>query len=337
MSSIRHTIISLYQQGFLQCDIVKSLCCPKQTVSKVIKRFNELGHYGDRPGRGRKCTVNTPKNRNIIRSRVRRNPKVSMRKIAVQTGLKRESVRKIAKNVLKLKPYKMREAQLLTDNNKTMRLQRCRALLRRFAAKRWENLLFTDEKVFTLEQYHNSQNDRIWSQEAPTSSRIVTRRQYPQSVMVFGGICATGKTPLIFVTKGIKINKDVYCNILKTSVLPWAQQHFRNQHWTFQQDSAPAHKAKITQEWCQANFPDFVTSQQWPPYSPDLNAMDYTIWSLLEARACRKPHKSLEALKKSLLREWDKISLEELRSTAENFTKRLKLCIKAEGGYFENS
>ena len=76
-------------------------------------------------------------------------------------------------NVLKLKPYKMREAQLLTDNNKRMRLQRCRALLRRFAAKRWEKLFFTDENVFTLEQYHNSQNDRIWS------SCIVTRRQYP--------------------------------------------------------------------------------------------------------------------------------------------------------------
>ena len=35
----------------------------------------------------------------------------------MQKGLKRECVRKIAKNVLKLKPYKMRKAQLLTDNS----------------------------------------------------------------------------------------------------------------------------------------------------------------------------------------------------------------------------
>ena len=83
---------------------------------------------------------------------------------------------KITKNVLKLKPYKMRKPQLLTDNNKRIRLQRCRVLLHRFAAKRWEKLLFTDENVFTLEQYHNSQNDRIWSQDAPASSCIVTRR-----------------------------------------------------------------------------------------------------------------------------------------------------------------
>jgi len=65
--------------------------------------------------------------------------------------------------------------------------------------------------------------------------------------------------------------------------------------------------------------------------------MDYAIWYILETRACMKPHKSVEAVKKSLLREWDSISLEELRSTSENFTKRLKLCIEAEGGYFENT
>ena len=99
MSNKRSAIICLFQEGCRQCEIVRILKCPKQTVSNAIERFKEPGHEGDRPERGRRCSVNTLKNRNIIRSRVRQNPKVSMRKIAVQTGLKRESVRKIAKNV----------------------------------------------------------------------------------------------------------------------------------------------------------------------------------------------------------------------------------------------
>jgi len=74
-----------------------------------------------------------------------------------------------------------------------------------------------------------------------------------------------------------------------------------------------------------------------PPILTDHNALDYAIWSILETHACRKPHKSLEALKKSLLIEWDSTSPEELHSTAENFTKHLKLCIEAEEGYFENT
>jgi hypothetical protein len=57
----------------------------------------------------------------------------------------------------------------------------------------------------------------------------------------------------------------------------------------------------------------------------------------LEARTCAKPHKSLESLKQSLRREWDRISVEEVRRVAENFMKRLRLCIKAKGSHFESS
>lgn len=337
MSNNRAAILTLYKAGKRQCQIVRLLKVPQRTVSHAIRRFNELGHDGDRPGRGRKRTVNTSRNRQIIRKRVKRNPRVSMRKIAREIKINRESVRRMARQELGLKAYKLQKGQLLTNDNKRVRLQRCRALVRRAAAHRWEKILFSDEKLFTIEQAHNRQNDRSWSAEAVGPSFIVEHRQNPKSLMVWGGICATGKTPLIFVEQGIKITQEVYRrDILEAVVLPWSQQHFGNQQWTFQQDSAPSHRAKMTQQWCKGHFPNFITSEEWPPYSPDLNPMDYSIWSILEARACAKPHSSLESLKLSLLAEWDKITVAELRRVAENFVKRLKLCIKAKGDHFEN-
>ncbi|GFW48241.1 hypothetical protein TNCV_1108041 [Trichonephila clavipes] len=39
--------------------------------------------------------------------------------------------------------------------------------------------------------------------------------------------------------------------------------------------TTPAQKAKKTQEWCKANFPGMISSEQWPPYTPDLNTMVY--------------------------------------------------------------
>ena len=74
-----------------------------------MNRFKELGHDGDRPGRERKQTVNTSQNRKIIKKRVNRNPHVSMRKIARETRISRESVRLIAKRELNLHPYKFRK------------------------------------------------------------------------------------------------------------------------------------------------------------------------------------------------------------------------------------
>ncbi|CAD5223245.1 unnamed protein product [Bursaphelenchus okinawaensis] len=154
--------------------------------------------------------------------------------------------------------------------------------------------------------------------------------------MVWAGICASGKTPLIFVDEGVQINKEVYQrDILEAVVLPWSREHFKNTKWTFQQDSAPTRKAKTTQEWCRAHFPDFITSAEWPPYSPDLNPMDYSIWSILEARVCCRRHQTLESLKQALIEEWGKLSPEVLRPVSENFLKRLRLCQAAKGGHFE--
>jgi len=225
----RSAIIALFQAGKRQCEIVRDLGVPRQTVSKAIKRFRELGHIGDRSGRGRKRSVRTPRNRQVIKKRVNRNSRVSMRKIARETGISDRSVRRMAKEDLRLKPYKLQRAQLLTDKDKNVRLTRSRALLRRAAGDKWERILFTNEKLFTIEQAHNRQNDRFWSTEAPGSSAIVTHRQFPQSVMVWAGVCSTGKTPLVFVKKGVKVNSKNYReDILEPVVLPWAQNHFGN-------------------------------------------------------------------------------------------------------------
>src|SRR5689334_2102765 len=94
----------------------------------------------------------------------------------------------------------------------------------------------------------------------------------------------------------------------KNVLLPWAQKHFGDSEWTFQQDSAPAHKTKRTQKWCTENLPDFISADEWPSNSPDLNCMDYLVWSILESRACSKPHDSIENLKKSLNKELNNIT-----------------------------
>jgi len=46
----------------------------------------------------------------------------------------------------------------------------------------------------------------------------------------------------------------------------------------FQQDGAPTHAARVTQEWLHANCPEMIEKDQWPPNSPDLNPLDYHVW-----------------------------------------------------------
>ncbi|GFU28083.1 uncharacterized protein TNCV_3153951 [Trichonephila clavipes] len=88
-------------------------------------------------------------------------------------------------------------------------------------------ILFGSRKI---EPVFNPQNDKIWCEDAPRNSALVEHRQYPKLVMVLGGICLIGKTPLVFVEEGIKI-KVYQRDIIEAVVLPWDQKHFVNANW----------------------------------------------------------------------------------------------------------
>lgn len=293
----------------------------------------------DRARSGRPTTATNCRTVKKIRERIRRSAARSMRKMAAEIGVSRESVRRICKAHLGLHPYKLRKAHQLTDAMKKIRLERCKQLLKRFSASRHRRILFTDECLFTIEQFYNPQNSRVLAKntvEAGEKGRIVSRTGHPKSVMVFAGITSDGKTPLIFVESGIKIASQNYLDdILVKVILPWSHTHFGNQPWTFQQDSAPAQKARIVQQWCSSNLPAFISAKEWPPYSPNLNPMDNSVWSVLKSKVCARPHRNLESLRRALQVAWRDLDVDYLRATVEDFPKRLKACIKEKGGLFE--
>ncbi|UYV76707.1 hypothetical protein LAZ67_14001843, partial [Cordylochernes scorpioides] len=82
------------------------------------------------------------------------------------------------------------------------------------------------------------------------------------------------------------------------------------EHWIFQQDSAPAHKAKSTQQWLETNVPKFINANEWPSESPDLNSLDYSLWEYLEEKVCSKRYHNLDQLKSTLVRAMKEIPIE---------------------------
>ena len=119
-------------------------------------------------------------------------------------------------------------------------------------------------------------------------------------------------------------------------ILKSAKDHFGDDTlWTFQQDGATSHTANVAQKWCTEHIFRFWYKEIWPPCSPDLNPMDFSVWSILEAKVCGKTHHSVDDLKQSLLRAWQKIPQEQLRVSAEDLRRKLQAVIKSNGGHFE--
>ena len=87
----------------------------------------------------------------------------SPREIQRETGISRSTVRRIAKDDLKLKIFRRREVQQLSDSDAKKRLQACKRLKKRMTDDKIERTWFSDEKIFTVQSPTNTQNDRIYA------------------------------------------------------------------------------------------------------------------------------------------------------------------------------
>jgi hypothetical protein len=142
--------------------------------------------------------------------------------------------------------------------------------------------LFSDEKKWTVEEHFNSQNDRIYAasfSEAYSSDEyFVDAQQSPAYVMVWGAISTKSKVALAFLPSE-KMTAKKYCDIvLRKHVMSLGTDFFAGKRWTFQQDGAPCHRAKLTQDWLERNVDSYIKASEWPPYSPDINPCDYYLW-----------------------------------------------------------
>ena len=107
----------------------------------------------------------------------------------------------------------------------------------------------------------------------------VMKTKVPATVMVFGVVSNEGHImpPHIFEV-GLKVCLDV----LKNVVIPWCNRVAGGRPWVWPQNSAPANESKETQAWLQKDCYNFVPFSHWPRSSPDLNPLDYFVWSYVE-------------------------------------------------------
>ncbi|XP_072145064.1 uncharacterized protein [Dermacentor andersoni] len=243
----------------------------------------------------------------------------------------------LVKEDLGLQVYKRAKGQLLTDCMKASRLEKCRRMRQLSRGKALERVLFTDEKIFTVEPAWNSQNQQELLPVGSPRNVRVEKTHFTKSVMVWGGISGLGKTKLVFVPDGVKINAETYRElILEGAVIRWAEENAKNVDWQLQQDRAPAHRAKKTIQWCEANLPGFWGKDVWLSNSPDLNPLVFAVRVILEQKVCSFKQKSIESLKCALQKAWNEITPEGIEVISKNSRKRLEACIEAEGGHLEN-
>jgi hypothetical protein len=87
-------------------------------------------------------------------------------------------------------------------------------------------------------------------------------------------------------------------------------------------DSALAFTAKPAQRL----LVEFRFLGDWPQFSLDLNSLDFSICSVLQAKVQALPHRNFSVLHLSIAGEWDPLAAECIRKTCHSF-RRLRYAV----------
>ena len=70
----------------------------------------------------------------------------------------------------------------------------------------------------------------------------------------------------------------------------------------YQHDGAPPHFSQVVRQYLNHNFPNRRIgrggAQNWPPWSPDLNPLDYHVWGYMKATVYAQKANTTELLQR---------------------------------------
>ncbi|QQP48703.1 Transposable element tcb2 transposase [Caligus rogercresseyi] len=217
---------------------------------------------------------------------------------------------------------------LLTKDMKRKRLKRCNKVLTWLKGNGSNVKIFSDKKIFTVDQIYNRRNDQ-WLWKTIEEVQGVYRTKHPAQTMVFGVVASDRKKmPPFFFKAGENICKETYYKVLRYTVLSWLKANYPQGIYMWTQDGAPSHTSDLCQKFCTANMAHFWPKDMYPSSLLDLNPLDFAVWGELEKKTNRTRHPNVDAIK-------DNVSEEFLINSCKAFRHRVEAVIEAEGGHIE--
>ena len=84
-------------------------------------------------------------------------------------------------------------------------------------------------------------------------------------------------------------------------------------------------------EFLERKTPQFISPLLWPPNSPDLNPVDYSVWSILQEKVYKTCITDLDDLKHRIRTEWAKLDHAVIAAAVRQWRRRLSAY---EGGWW---
>lgn len=206
-------------------------------------------------------------------------------------------------------------------------VQKRRAFAKKHRQINWKKVVFTDESWICCNErtgrYH-------WCRSRRDVLELERKARWNVcSAMVWGAVGFGFKSSLIVFPSKVscdgelrvfRLDAQSYIRRCLSSVVPALLKEGR----VLQQDGARSHASRLTQAYLQRK--GVATLDEWPPYSPDLNAIE-RIWKELNARIGARCPMSTEELLSVAREEWEKMPQSLIDKHCSHFPHQLSaLC-----------
>jgi len=201
------------------------------------------------------------------------------------------------------------------------------------------NILFTDKANFTRDEVNETRNSHLWDRDN-SHWTVETNYQHRFSVNVWCDVIGDQLiVPYIFL---YRLTGEIYANVLQDE-LPETLENVPLQirrQMCYQHDGAPPHFGQIVRQYLNHKFPNRWIGRggekNWLPRSPDLNPLDYHTWVYMKGMLCAHKVNTREELLQRILSAARSIhNTAVLRKFTSSVVTRVRKCIQADGGHFE--
>ena len=315
-------------------------CVSYRTVCRWVKQLgagrvpSDWGNHAERA-----LPARNEQNIAYVKRLIEEDPHSTVRELSEACELSIGTINNILHKDLHMRKLAARWVpHLLSDDQKQQRVACSHKLLDEFepnGPKRLCDLVTGDESWLTFYGIPNKRCNRIWV--GPDGDRpVVLRPGFQSRKRLFSIFFNTqGLVAIDILPEKSTITASYYTQV----VLPKVVGKIHEQHPTvgtqrtlLLHDNASAHKAKVTTTFLSEQG---IQVLDHPPYSPDLAPCDFWLFPVLKEKLAGRKFDRVQDLAKAVRSELSGLPKTDYQRALENWRRRLELCIRANGEYFE--
>lgn len=298
-----------------------------QTVKLIWEKYTETGQVGNNWNTEGRPTVITAMETEELINYCIENRNLSCNELKRDLNLQAD--RKTINNVLVKNGYKSYVAPQklpLTSANITKRRIFAQEHLRWTVEDDWSRIVYSDECKFPLIVSNGRLRVRRRADEMLEEDMIQHHDDFSDEILVWGTMSYDGLGKVVRVEGTIK-GKD-YLRVIRYRIGRRYSGLYTGEN-IYMHDNARPHVANIVKDWFEQKDIEVL---DWPAQSPDLNIIE-DIWNMLKYRMRGEDFEDLDEVWKRVEREWNAITVEEVRSIYDSLPRRMRAVRDAQGAY----